>query len=77
MYGSATKVGGELRSTFLIRFNPHDTPLCKIPFIDRVKVLIQTVRNMLASTLPELESERPTLAVQYMFYSDVCLLHYD
>jgi hypothetical protein len=46
-YDTLTFGTEQLRATFINRFNPHHTPEMTVPFIDRVKVFIQTIRNQL------------------------------
>ena len=54
------------RATFIIRFNPHDTPKMVIPFIERIRVFIQIIRNLMMQPLTA--EDRIGARVYYMFY---------
>ena len=56
----------KIRDTFINRFNPHDTSEMTVPFIDRVRVFIQTIRNQMTSSLSE--EEKISASVSYLFY---------
>jgi hypothetical protein len=58
-----------LLPTLCLRFNPHNTNRIKMEFTDRIKVLVQHVRNLLTSSLPA--DEVPVMSVQYLFYGEV------
>ena len=54
------------RATFIVRFNPHDTPTMTVEFIDRVRVFIQILRNLM--TCPLSIDDRIGAIVYYLFY---------
>jgi hypothetical protein len=54
------------RATFILRFNPHDTPSMVVPFIQRVRTFIQMIRNLM--TQPLTAEYRIGANVCYMFY---------
>jgi hypothetical protein len=60
-YDTLTFGTEQLRATFINRFNPHDTPELTVPFIDRLKVFIQTIRNQLKCPLSEDEKVAVTV----------------
>jgi hypothetical protein len=64
MYGQ-----DELRNTTCIRFNPHDCEGMTLPFVDRVRVLLQSIRNEMNVDVID---DTPKLIVKYFFYGDVC-----
>ena len=66
-YDTLTFGTEQLRATFINRFNPHNTPEVTVPFIDRVKAFIQTIRNQLRCPLLS-EDEKVSASVSYLFY---------
>ena len=54
------------RATFILRFNPHDTPSMVVPFIQRVRAFIQMIRNLMTQSLTA--DDRIGVIVCYMFY---------
>ena len=56
------------RATFILRLNPHDTSTMKVPFIDRVRVFIQIVRNLINQPLST--EDRIGATVYYLFYGE-------
>ena len=58
-----------LLPTTCIRFNPHLTTTNKLRFEDRVKTLVQVVRNRLLANLGK--DEVPVMSVMYLFYGEV------
>ncbi|KAI9088791.1 hypothetical protein DFS34DRAFT_598199 [Phlyctochytrium arcticum] len=54
----------DLVPTYIARFNPHDTET-KLPFLSKLKVLVQSVRNYLNTPLVE---AGPDASVQFFYY---------
>ena len=54
------------RATYILRFNPHNTDTMDVPFIERVRVFIQVIRNLMAQSITE--EDRIGANVCYLFY---------
>ena len=60
------------KPTLVVRFNPHNTSTITIPFLDRLKLLVQNLRREFARVLPK--EELPIVTVQYLFYGVVFMI---
>jgi hypothetical protein len=53
-----------IRPTDIIRINPNDCGDCKVSLLDRCKVLVQTIRNLLLKTI----DDNVCANVHFLFY---------
>ena len=58
----------QLKPTKFFRFNPHKTNDIPFTLLEKVKVLIQSVRNYFKA---ELNPDLPVAYVEYLFYGEV------
>jgi hypothetical protein len=60
------------RSTKVIRLNPHNCEGMELPLIERIRVLLQYIRNELKSMEDKQQVDLHVMEVAFLFYATAC-----